>query len=84
MSKSLKINEEYLGELITYNSKALVGKILKRFEILGNKEAVKSATKELIYEQFREFRNLILAHDKGLNMTIFKFETPKKDNSTQK
>ena len=82
MSKEeLKISEEYLKELIDYVSSSLVGKVLKRFEILENKDVIKSDTKELIYEQFRQLRDLIIAHNKGRNVTIFKFK--QKDSLTQ-
>jgi hypothetical protein len=71
----LKISEEYLIELINYCSRATCGKIMKRHEILqGQNEAIKLATKELIYEGFRELRDLVIAHNKGRDITIFKFK----------
>ena len=76
MSKELKISEEYLKELIDYTSKSLVGKLLKRFEIIDNRDIIKKDAKELIYEEFRQLRDLILAHNKGLNISIFKFKKP--------
>ena len=77
MSKDLKISSEYLEELIDYVSSSLVGKVLKRFEILENKNIIKSDCRELIYEQFRQLRDLILAHNKGLDITQFKFKSSK-------
>ena len=75
MSKELTVSEEYLKELLDYVGSATVGKIMKRHEILGkNGDAVKLATKELIYEGFRELRDLIIAHNKGRDITIFKFK----------
>jgi len=75
MSKEFTISEAYLRELLDYVGSSTVGKIMKRHEILGgNGMAVKLATKELIYEGFRELRDLIIAHDKGRNITIFKFK----------
>lgn len=73
-NRELKVNETYLKELIDYVSSSLVGKALKRFEILDDKEAIKKETKELIYEEFRHFRDLIIAHNKGLDITIFKLK----------
>ncbi len=74
MSKDLTISEDYLRELLDYVGSSTVGKIMKRHEILGkHSDAVKLATKELIYEGFRELRDLIIAHNKGRDITIFKF-----------
>ena len=70
----LNISEEYLEELITYTSKSLVGKLLKRFEILDNKDVIKADAKELIYEEFRQLRDLIKSHNKGLNLNFFQFK----------
>jgi len=75
-NKELKISEEYLAELIDYTSRSLVGKLLKRYEVVDNKEIVKALSKELIYEQFRNFRDLLVAHSKGLDITQFKFKKP--------
>jgi len=84
MSKILTIREDYLKELIDYTSKALVGKLLKRFEIIDSKEIIKVDSKELIYEEFRQLRDLIIAHNKGLDISIFDFKRPKPgENPTQ-
>lgn len=79
----LKIDEAYLEELIDYCGRNSCGKILKRFEIIENREILKSETKELIYEGFRLLRDLIYAHNKGLDMSTFKFDRKesKKDKS---
>jgi len=78
MSKEiLNLQEDYLKELIDYTSKSLVGKLLKRFEIIEDKEIIKVDAKELIYEEFRQLRDLILAHNKGLNISQFNFKTKK-------
>ena len=71
----LKISEDYLKELLDYVSRSLVGKLLKRFEIIDNKEIIKNESKELVYEQFRELRDLIIAHNKGLSeISQFQFK----------
>ena len=75
VSKELIIEEKYLQELIDYVSSSTVGKIMKRHEILaGQDTAIKLATKELIYEGFRNLRDLVQAHDSGRNITVFKFK----------
>jgi hypothetical protein len=76
----LNISEEYLDELISYTGKCLVGKMLKRFEIIDNKDIIKADAKELIYEEFRHLRDLIKSHNKGLNLNFFEFKT--KENLT--
>lgn len=77
MSKVLKIEEDYLKELISYSSKSLVGKIMKRFEILENKLTIQKESKELIYEEFRQLRDLVIAYDKGFTLTQFNFKSKK-------
>lgn len=72
--KKLFITEGYLKELIDYVSRSLCGKLLKRFEIIENKDVIKTNAKELIYEEFRQLRDLIIAHNRGLDIKIFKFK----------
>jgi len=75
MSTELKIQEDYLKELSDHVSSSLVGKILKRFEITDNKDFIKKDVKELIYEEFRHFKELLVAHNKGIDITIIKFKS---------
>lgn len=80
----LQINKKHLDDIISFESKKIVGKILKRFEICNDTDFVKKETKELIYEGFRDLKDLLYAYDKGLEISIFKFKqgeihsTPKK------
>jgi len=83
MSKELTVSEEYLKELLDYVGSSTVGKIMKRHEIFsGQNDAIKAATKELVYEGFRELRDLIIAHNKGRDITIFKFKKPNTPTKT--
>ena len=75
----ISIDEDYLKELTDFVSKSLVGKLLKRFEIIEDKNIIKVEAKELIYESFRDLRSLIDAHTKGLNITQFNFTKPRED-----
>ena len=85
MSKEVKINLDYLNEIIDYIGRSLVGKILKRHEIFGeNISAIKSATKELVYEELRHMKDVLIAHDKGLQMTQFKFVNKGKTSTEKK
>ena len=74
MNEFLIIDEAYLNELTTFASKKLVGKVLKRFELIGEQENLKQNIKELIYESWRDFKDLLEAHNKGLNVTQFHFK----------
>jgi len=75
MGKVLTINEKALQELVDYTSKSLVGKLLKRFEIIDDKNIVKREARELIYEEFRQLRDLIKSHNEGRELTQIKFKT---------
>lgn len=61
-----KITEEFLDDILTKTSKALVGIVCKRFEILENKEDIKKSVKELIYENARNIKALIKSFDSGV------------------
>jgi hypothetical protein len=77
MEEEIKLSRRYLDELIDFESKKLVGKCLKRFEIIEDKSVLKSNIKELIYEEMREFRDLILAYQNGYEVSIYKFTNKK-------
>ncbi len=80
--KFLKITESYLKELIDYSGRSLCGKLLKRFEIIEDRKTLKDTVRELIYEEMRHFRDLLIAHNKGLDIQIFKFKRPKEKSTT--
>lgn len=69
------ISKEHLDDVMKESSKALVGKVMKRFEILDDKEAIKKDVKELIYENHRDLKKIIKAFSLGI-----KFITPKPKN----
>ena len=72
--KEIIISEEFLNEAITQSSKRLVGVILRRFEVLEDKDAIKSAVKELIYEQYRQFREILNSYSFGVKFVTKKPE----------
>ncbi len=76
-NKDLIISEQYLKEVLDHRGSSLVGKILKRFEILEDKNAIKATMKELIYEEFRQLKEIMVAFDSGREMTVFKFKSRK-------
>lgn len=72
MDEHLEISEAYLDQALRNTASSLVGEVMKRFEILENKEDIKSDTKELIYEKFRELKSVLKAFNYGV-----KFITPR-------
>lgn len=82
-NKELRISEEYLTELLDYIGRATVGKVCKRFEVIENRDILKVEIKELIYEEMRNLKNLILAYDKGLSIQQFVMKSPKEKNSSK-
>ena len=81
-TKFLKITESYLKELIDYCGRSLCGKLLKRFEIIEDRNVLKDNARELIYEEYRTFEKLLIAHNKGLDLQIYKFKRPKEKTFT--
>ena len=79
MGRILQIDEDYLKELLDYNSRSLCGKLLKRFEISDNLSVIKAQVKELVYEEARSLRDLFHAHNRGLEITQFNFRKPNRD-----
>ncbi len=79
MEKVYIIRGKYLDELVTSSSKGLVGKVMKRFELSSSTSDIKSQTRELIYEQFREFSKLLEAHQNGYEQSKWIFVEPKKE-----
>lgn len=70
--ESFTVTEKYLDDVTSQSARALVGKIMKRFEILEDKDAIKKDIKELVYENSRELKALIRAFSYGV-----KFVSPK-------
>jgi len=62
----LTISKEYLKQVEDLCSRSLVGKICKRFEIIDDKDILKKEVKELIYEGFRGFKELVEAYSTGV------------------
>ncbi len=74
--KTITISERYLKECMDFIGSSLVGKLLKRFEILEDKNQIKAEAKELIYEEIRHLRDILLAYEQGREMQIFKLKQP--------
>jgi len=73
--KNVVITEYFLNDLIDTTSRTTVGKILKRVDIFDDKETLKKALKEVIYEEYRNVRALLEAHSNGLlSTTLIEFK----------
>ncbi len=79
MGKVLHITEEDLSELLEIHSNKTVGKIMKRFELIADRDTLKKDVKELLHESYRDFRDLLIAYGLGNSVTQFKFTTKRGD-----
>lgn len=79
-NKVIQLPLSYLDQVIEYAGRSLCGKILKRFEIIENKDILKSEVKEIVYEENRKIKEILLAFDYGREMTEFKFVTGPKES----
>lgn len=59
MDNRLKLTEETLNQIIEQEARKTVGIALKRFELIEEKETLKKELKEVIYEAFRNVRDMV-------------------------
>jgi hypothetical protein len=64
MDNKLKISEETLNYIIDQESKKTVGIVMKRYEFIQDKEVLKKEIKEILYEAFRNLRDMIRVNGK--------------------
>jgi len=70
MDNKLKITEETLNLIIDQEARKTVGIILKRYEFIEDKEVLKKEIKEILYEAFRNLRDMIRINGKeGISLT---------------
>lgn len=60
------VSKKYVEQAIDVCSRTLVGKVMKRFELFTDKQVLKKEIKELIYENYRSFKELIEAYNFGI------------------
>lgn len=58
-NKKVLLNLELFKIILKQESKKIVGKCMKRFELSEDKELIKREVKELIYESFRDILDTI-------------------------
>ena len=57
---NINIDENLLKNIFNSEVNKTVGKCMKRFELSENKEEIKRQTKEILYESYRDLRDLII------------------------
>jgi len=68
----LSITEKYLGELCDFSARKAIGIILKRLDLITDKEVLKNVIKEHVFEEFRSLKYNIQAYNRGKEITFFK------------
>jgi hypothetical protein len=90
MDKALK---EFITNICREQSRSLVGKSCKQIEVLQAQTSISNETKEvlnlqkalikeLIYEEFRTFRNSIIFYTEGREYQKLPIYTPNKDTKS--
>jgi len=64
MDTKLKLSEEVLNTVIDQEARKAVGIIMKRYEFIQDKEVLKKEIKEIIYESFRNVRDMLRINGK--------------------
>jgi hypothetical protein len=75
----LTISAKSFDDLLAIHSSKTVGKILKRFEISDSKDVIKAQVKELLYESYRDLKDLIIALNYGYHISSMEFKSPVKN-----
>lgn len=73
MDELFSVSQQYFDDATKAFAQSLVGKCMKRFELSEDKEEIKKAVKELIYESTRDLKAQIKAFSTGV-----KFIAPRK------
>ena len=78
MNNYIYIDVGLLKSIVDSESKKLCGIIMKRYEIIEDKEILKREIKELIYEGYRNVRDILLTHGKTDKAIELDFKKPEK------
>jgi len=60
MENKILLDLDALKVILNQESKKIVGKIMKRFELSDDKEQIKKEVKELLYESFRDLNDFFI------------------------
>ena len=69
MDIKIILTENLLNLIFDQESKKIVGKCMKRFELTDDKELIKKEIKELLYECLRDIKDILLLNKEGINLT---------------
>ena len=72
MENKISIDENLLNTIINREASKTVGIIMKRYEIINDKETLKKEIKEILYEAYRNLRDLIIACSMAKESIILK------------
>jgi len=62
----LKMDPNIVADIIDDCAKGTVGKLLKRIEICIDNVSLKAQARELIYEDYRALKSLLMVHAKSI------------------
>lgn len=65
MENKISIDENLLKTIISAEAAKTVGIIMKRYEIIEDKETLKKEIKEILYEAYRNLRDLLITCSKA-------------------
>jgi len=60
MNNKITIDLDLLKILLDQESKRLVGKVMKRFDLSEDKNIIKSQVKEILYEEMRDLHTFFI------------------------
>jgi hypothetical protein len=72
------ISKDYLEQLLESSGRTLVGMALQKFELSNSLPDIKLQVKETIYQEFRNIKKLLDAHQNGVEQSQWVFLAPKK------
>lgn len=72
-----RLNKDYFNKLIDVFGRQLTGKLMKKFEIIPDKDSLKAAVKEAVYEEARALKQLFDAHAAGYEQVKWEFNNKK-------
>ena len=79
------ISEEFIKSICKAQKYTLIGKLMKRYEVLFDQKDLSSSTrknllrqliKELVHENFRDLENQIICYSKGLQYYKVTLQSP--------
>jgi len=69
MDIKIILTENLLNLIFDQESKKIVGKCMKRFELTNDKELIKKEIKELLYECLRDIKDILLLNKESISLT---------------